>query len=89
MHSSASYGVAETTAQSAGYRPITPEGGTAEILDVIPLKKPNRVPVTGIPNPCVPHEEPLVNIYGEDISDLRDSDALDPEGLTVDRAGNF
>lgn len=65
------------------------EGGTAQIIDVIPLRKPGGAPVTGIPNPCVPHEEPLVNMYGEDISGLRDPDSLDPEGITVDRAGNF
>ncbi len=63
------------------------ENGTATILDILPLKKPNGQPVTGIPNPCVPHEEPIVDLDQDDVA--LDPDGLDPEGISVDMHGNF
>lgn len=65
---------------------INPGSGTAEILEIIPMKKPNGDPVTGWPNSCFSNSED-----GRDLSFnvLNDPDGLDVEGLTMDDQGNF
>lgn len=65
-------------------------GGTAQVLEVIPLKKaaPNGVEfITGFPNgvELAPEvmKDPSYNLLGTD------PDGLDPEGITIDNHGFF
>jgi 3-phytase len=60
--------------------------GTAEVLEIVPLKKPNGDPVTGWPNSCFSNSED-----GRDLAFnvLDDPDGLDVEGITIDHQGNF
>lgn len=65
---------------------INPGSGTADILEIIPLKKPNGDPVTGWPNSCFSNSEDGRDLF---FNVLNDPDGLDVEGLAVDDQGNF
>jgi len=60
--------------------------GSAEILQLIPLRKPNGNPVTGLPNLCLNSEIGMDLNYNV-LPD--DPDGLDTEGITMDNQGNF
>ena len=62
-------------------------GGTAQILEIIPLKKPDGSPITGLPNTCLPNQETAFDLNQQPLAG--DPDGLDVEGLTMDRSGNF
>jgi 3-phytase len=59
---------------------------TADILEIIPMKKPNGAPVTGWPNSCFSNSEDGRDLF---FNVLNDPDGLDVEGLTMDDQGNF
>ena len=61
--------------------------GTAQILEIIPLRKPGGAPVTGLPNRSLPASEVGFDMFLAELPD--DPDGLDVEGLTMDAAGNF
>ena len=67
-------------------------GGMANILDILPLRKPDGVPVSGLPNPCLAGSEIGYDIFLNLITSPAvggDPDGLDVEGLTIDEQGNF
>jgi 3-phytase len=61
--------------------------GVAEILQLIPLRKPNGQPITGLPNRCLANSEVGMDLNYNVLPD--DPDGLDTEGLTMDDQGNF
>ena len=61
--------------------------GTADILEVLPLRKPNGNLVTGLPNLCLANSEIGMDLNYNVLPD--DPDGLDIEGITMDGQGNF
>ena len=67
-------------------------GGMANIIDIIPLRKPDGTPVNGLPNPCLTASEIGYDIFLNLITSPAvggDPDGLDVEGLTMDEQGDF
>ncbi|HMC27404.1 MAG TPA: esterase-like activity of phytase family protein, partial [Verrucomicrobiae bacterium] len=68
------------------------QGGKANILEIIPLRKPNGTPVNGLPNPCLTASEIGYDIFLNLLTSPApggDPDGLDVEGITMDDQGNF
>jgi hypothetical protein len=66
--------------------------GKANIIDILPLRKPNGAPVNGLPNPCLAASEVGYDIFLNLLTTPAvggDPDGLDIEGLTIDEQGNF
>jgi 3-phytase len=61
--------------------------GVAEILEVLPMRKPNGDLLTGLPNRCLANSEIGMDLNYNVLAD--DPDGLDTEGLTMDDQGNF
>ena len=61
--------------------------GTADILQVLPLRKPNGDLVTGLPNLCLADSEIGMDLNYNLLPN--DPDGLDTEGITMDDQGNF
>jgi 3-phytase len=67
-------------------------GGKANIIDIIPLRKPDGTLVNGLPNPCLADSEIGYDIFLNLFTTPAaggDPDGLDTEGLTMDSDGNF
>jgi hypothetical protein len=61
--------------------------GVAQIVNVLPLRKPAGGFVTGLPNSCLPGQEIALDLGLNLVPG--DPDGLDTEGLTIDGDGNF
>jgi hypothetical protein len=61
--------------------------GRARIVRVLPLRKPDGSPISGVPSACNTSEEPILDLNGDALE--RDPDGLDVEGLTRGPFGTF
>ncbi len=61
--------------------------GTGQILKVLPLKKLNGAPLSGIASACNTSEDPMIDLNGNPL--VRDPDGFDVEGLTSGPFGTF